>query len=96
MLVKLRFTFSAMEFFKLHKREYIGHGITPLLECALGKEALSKHVCAQDPLCGGKTRGVIYFNRCSNEGLTVSDVLKPSYLASYAILCEVEVLSRTY
>lgn len=61
MLVKLRFTFSAMEFFKLHKREYIGHGITPLLECALGKEALSKHVCAQDPPMWWKNTGCYLF-----------------------------------
>jgi hypothetical protein len=94
MIVKLRFTPLAMKFFKLHRNEYIGHGITPTLERAIGKKATANHVFAQDPLCGGKTRGIIYFNKLSIEGLTVLDVLKFPFQTSYEMLCEIEVLSR--
>jgi hypothetical protein len=42
--------------FNLAAAEYVGDGLTPLLEQALGKSNYDRYVVAQDPLAGGNIR----------------------------------------
>lgn len=49
----------AKEMFNLAAAEYVGNGMSPLLETVLGKDNYDRYIVAQDPLCGGKTSGEI-------------------------------------
>lgn len=49
----------AREAFNLAAPEYVGEGITSVLQSTLGEENYQNYMVAQDPLCGGKTSGTI-------------------------------------
>ena len=43
--------------FNLEDKEYIGKGVSPVLESVLG--AGYRFLCASDPFCGGKTNSYV-------------------------------------
>lgn len=60
---KTRYCFTPNDFaksmFGLTKIQYVGDGMTGVLEHALGKANYDRYMVAQDPLCGGHTSGTI-------------------------------------
>jgi hypothetical protein len=59
----MRYRFTPNGFAKsryiLDGTSYDGDGMTPLLESVLGDDNYRRDVVAQDPLCDGKTFGII-------------------------------------